>query len=115
MAARPRAKWFTVEPTLCGDMPLHAVEAVLADAFVPYVKTEEKTAFNMFAGGDPGYRIRVLGEFYFDFLYLIRQEANRLAGQREGAEARVWHCPRCGEENPTSFDLCWNCQTKHRA
>jgi hypothetical protein len=21
------------------------------------------------------------------------------------------HCPKCGEENPASFDLCWNCGT----
>ena len=20
-------------------------------------------------------------------------------------------CPKCGEENPVSFDLCWNCST----
>jgi hypothetical protein len=20
-------------------------------------------------------------------------------------------CPKCGEENPSSFDLCWNCGT----
>jgi hypothetical protein len=21
------------------------------------------------------------------------------------------HCPKCGEENPASFDLCWACGT----
>ena len=23
----------------------------------------------------------------------------------------VWKCPKCGEENPASFDFCWNCQS----
>jgi len=23
-----------------------------------------------------------------------------------------WKCPRCGEENPVSFDTCWNCSTR---
>jgi len=20
-------------------------------------------------------------------------------------------CPKCGEENPSSFEVCWNCKT----
>ena len=24
-------------------------------------------------------------------------------------EGPALKCPRCGEENPSSFDLCWNC------
>jgi hypothetical protein len=26
------------------------------------------------------------------------------------ADAPPWVCSSCGEENPPSFDLCWNCQ-----
>ena len=31
------------------------------------------------------------------------------AFQRETPSTLVVKCPRCGEENPGSFDLCWNC------
>lgn len=30
-----------------------------------------------------------------------------------GLEARAhleWVCPRCGERNPASFEVCWSCQ-----
>lgn len=23
-----------------------------------------------------------------------------------------WRCPKCGESNPASFDVCWKCQTE---
>ena len=32
-------------------------------------------------------------------------EAFRAEREREGSVA----CPRCGEENPATFDLCWKC------
>ena len=25
------------------------------------------------------------------------------------SHAPPWTCPSCGEENPQSFDICWNC------
>ena len=31
------------------------------------------------------------------------------AYQRETPSTLVVKCPNCGEENPGSFDLCWNC------
>ena len=31
------------------------------------------------------------------------------AFQRETPSTLVVKCPNCGEENPGSFDLCWNC------
>ena len=30
---------------------------------------------------------------------------------RHGEIGPARHCPKCGEENPGSFDLCWNCGT----
>ena len=27
----------------------------------------------------------------------------------DGAE---WPCPACGEENPSNFELCWNCEAE---
>jgi hypothetical protein len=28
------------------------------------------------------------------------------------AVTQTWKCPKCGEANPTSFNLCWNCSSK---
>lgn len=28
--------------------------------------------------------------------------------------AESWKCRKCGEDNPMSFDLCWNCSTRGR-
>lgn len=33
------------------------------------------------------------------------------AYQREIPSTATVKCPNCGEENPVSFDLCWNCGT----
>ena len=29
------------------------------------------------------------------------------------ALTRIWMCATCNEENPASFDVCWNCQSKN--
>jgi hypothetical protein len=29
--------------------------------------------------------------------------------QEEAARGGTARCPRCGEESPANFDLCWNC------
>jgi hypothetical protein len=31
------------------------------------------------------------------------------AFQRSGPPGPAVECRECGEENPASFDLCWNC------
>jgi hypothetical protein len=28
------------------------------------------------------------------------------------ALTQIWKCTNCGEENPITFDSCWNCQTQ---
>ena len=30
---------------------------------------------------------------------------------RSSASGPPVHCPKCGEENPPAFDLCWACGT----
>ena len=29
--------------------------------------------------------------------------------QTESIEGDPWNCPRCDEENPQSFSICWKC------
>lgn len=42
--------------------------------------------------------------------FQARVDAERLpAIEQIRAEARVWRCTQCTEENPASFDLCWKC------
>ena len=43
-----------------------------------------------------------------------RRYARELIAEYEGREAAggaapAWICGRCGESNPPSFDICWNC------
>jgi hypothetical protein len=37
--------------------------------------------------------------------------AQALLRQHEAApvSGRSWRCPRCREDNPAEFELCWNC------
>jgi hypothetical protein len=43
-------------------------------------------------------------------LVLRRYEADSEADAAPAAQA--WTCRRCGEENESSFEACWNCQAE---
>ena len=43
---------------------------------------------------------------------IIRDYERRSAGEDAG-DGGAWECLRCGEENESSFDACWNCQANH--
>ena len=50
-----------------------------------------------------------------DKLDAARQVLRRYeAGTDDGTEAvsEPWICRRCGEENESTFEACWNCQAK---
>ena len=56
-------------------------------------------------------RIGVPRSCYFEVIDLLRRQAfgelmPEAEAESEGAE---WTCSGCGESNPGSFDLCWNC------
>ncbi|GAG47044.1 unnamed protein product, partial [marine sediment metagenome] len=55
-------------------------------------------------------RLRVPSEFYFEVLWLIRRAREEMEAVRAAGESRRWRCPRCGEENPGHFEVCWNCE-----
>jgi len=48
----------------------------------------------------PGYR-RLARQLISEYEKRATEEVQRMAG---------WPCPDCGEENPSSFDICWKCQ-----
>lgn len=105
----PPRKWFQIDHRNSAGLPQHVVEGLLADAHVPYVLSHERGIADVL-GGTASQRLRAACEFYFDFLFLISQEAKRLAQRRSAARSHIWKCTCCGEENPGSFDVCWNCQ-----
>jgi len=41
---------------------------------------------------------------------IIRAYEKQMDQQAQSEEA--WVCRRCGEENESSFDTCWNCQAE---
>ena len=55
-------------------------------------------------------KIGVIRECYFETIDLLRRQA---LGQPMPAapplEQADWKCPGCGEENPGTFECCWNC------
>src|SRR5262245_27582699 len=41
----------------------------------------------------------------------VIEGVQRLHAEREVAPRGAWACPKCGESNEASFELCWNCGT----
>ena len=105
----PSTKWFQVDRYLSAGLPQQVVIGLLDEAYVPYVVSHERGVLEIVGGPAPP-RLRVVGEFYFDFLFLVTQESKRLAQRRSGAQNHTWTCTNCGEDNPGSFDVCWSCQ-----
>lgn len=42
--------------------------------------------------------------------FLSAQE--KVAELHNTALGDLWHCPRCQEENESTFEVCWRCQTE---
>jgi hypothetical protein len=36
-------------------------------------------------------------------------DASVVRNHAESEEGEDWQCPACGEANPSSFAVCWNC------
>lgn len=110
----PDAEWFVVDEALAGDVPLTVLEAALAMEYVPYVHQKDKLAREIVMGPrSHGMPLRVPREFFFDVCWLI-QRARREMERAQQGDAPPWRCSNCGEQVPAHFDLCWNCQHRHR-
>jgi len=47
---------------------------------------------------------------YFEVIHLLRQhEFHGELPAEPGPPPPDWTCPACGESNPGTFELCWNC------
>lgn len=56
-------------------------------------------------------RLAVPRECYFEVIDLLRRRAAGLPlpEQAAAADGPDWSCDACGESNPGTFELCWNC------
>jgi len=81
---------------------VHAVEDVLLAAAVVAFASERRIPLDVFED-----MIRLLAE--------ARQKGRAhemvAAAHRQAADLQEWTCSACGESNPGTFELCWNCST----
>ncbi len=56
-------------------------------------------------------RVGVVRASYYQAIDLLRRQAlgEEMPPADEAAERPDWTCPACEEENPGTFDVCWNC------
>ncbi|MCH8052708.1 MAG: hypothetical protein IH895_01480 [Planctomycetes bacterium] len=102
----PTGKWYKIPPALLGELPPQAVEIILAEEFIPYVRRESRD-LSRILGVDAlaDVRIEVPGEFYFDLLAALRRHELTAADPDDPD----WTCSNCREPNPATFKICWNC------
>ncbi len=86
------------------------VENMLARELVPYIRSEHKDMLDIYFGAGPlSAKLLAPSEFYYELRWLLRRERERAADEARVAEAGAWLCAGCGEENPGTFECCWNC------
>ena len=111
---KPRREWFLIEKQTCGELPLAGVQSLLAAEYVPFTYATDKALRAIYGGTDIiGSRLLVPREFYFDVLSLIH-EAEQTLGHVRDHPAEGWTCPKCNEDVPAHFDVCWNCEYERR-
>ncbi len=110
----PAGESFVVDQVFLGEVPVLPFEAMLRDEGVPYRYVAGKTVGDIYGlTSGTAVRLEVPTDFYLEVCYL-RQQARREmeAGRRQMGQ--TWRCPRCGEDVPGHFELCWNCQTPRK-
>ena len=107
---RPPGEWFRLRSEWLGGMPEAQIAALLREELIPFVmrvgRTTEEIVMGAAFAETP---ILIPSDYYFDMRALIRDVQRDVARRRELAQHER-PCPHCGEENPGSFDHCWNCE-----
>jgi len=55
-------------------------------------------------------RFGVPRNLYFDAVYFLREAQRGAFPLMDDSTLPDWVCPRCREENPGTFELCWKCE-----
>ncbi len=111
---KPASEWFTVDRVIRRGIPMELIEAMLTEEYVPFRIEKDRTYREIYGltATDP-LRIRVMSEFFFDFLRLVRVREEEHRCDVERSSPGEWPCPDCGEKNPGHFDICWSCSADH--
>lgn len=113
-ATRPAAGWFVLDREMCGELPIPGVQARLLADGVPHIPVGERTVNEIYGGHSMMIgRLRVPREFFFEVLWLVQHMRAEFAQARATNETQHWFCDTCGEENPGTFEVCWNCEHPH--
>jgi hypothetical protein len=114
-AIRPRRKWFIVDQAMCGYVSLVGLEPLLAAERLPHMRAHGKLLAEIYGVAKIiGSRLLVPNEFFFELLWLIQKTSKEMQQVRE-QPGSPWTCPRCGEEVPDHFNVCWNCEHPRQA
>ncbi|MFH1748692.1 MAG: hypothetical protein ABIG44_16785 [Planctomycetota bacterium] len=106
----PRHDWFILDRIMCGEVPVPGMQSVLEAELVPHFPVEERTIGELVGGhGSLFNRLRVASEFYLEVRWLLQHARHEMDVARAAGGLNDWTCPKCHEENPGNFDLCWNC------
>jgi hypothetical protein len=110
-ALRPAKMWFALDRTLCGELPIPGVQALLAAEDVPHAPFFGMTLNELYLGqGSFASQLQVPSEFFFDVLWLIRRAQLEVEAARTAGPGTDWRCGRCGAKNPRHCEICWQCE-----
>lgn len=107
----PSGTWFQVEAWMHAGVSMPLVELTLEQESIPFLAMDSRGFAEVYLGQRSlGARVIVASEFFFDMLHAVRSVGIELA--RAALAPQVdWPCPKCGEIVPSTFAVCWNCQT----
>ncbi len=109
----PAAAFFMLHEQSCPGLNGPTVELLMQREQIPYIFQLQRTFGDMILGrGDFPWRLFIPREFFFDSCAALAAERRRLA-QARTLGAIEWHCARCGENNPGTFSICWNCASNN--
>lgn len=117
---------FTVEEYIPpGDFPFLIVEgkevrpsqeviALLRQARIPYMEMMPPAEAVLSSMGlrskRPHGQLTVQRDMYFHAIDLLRRRRlGELVETSSEPDRPDWNCPSCNEENPGTFEVCWNC------
>lgn len=102
---RPVKEWFAMAPAMHDGVPVPLIESVLLAEQVPHLARQGQTALGL-----PTVQVWAPAEFYFEVRWLLQQMRQQIEAGRVKCSADPWRCQHCGEDNPATFEECWNCR-----
>jgi ribosomal protein L37E len=102
---RPHSEWFAVTPEQGGSLSKELAEMVLLEHDIPHRRVSSSQLYGEL---HTQWYITAASEFYFDVLFVLTREQQRIEASRADAERKL-NCQSCEAENPGNFLTCWQC------